>query len=102
MNEIQRLIPRIEGKLRQLVEDKRALEKQNEVLRSQIEQKDKVALEQQEIIDNLKQQVKVLKLGEAIKSNSDKTEVKLRINDLVRKIDRIIKEITSLETKTEN
>lgn len=101
MDETQKLISKIDYKVRQLLEDKSGLESQNKELLAQIEQKDKVALEQQEIINNLKQQIKVLKLGEAIKSNSDKTEVKLKINDLVRKIDRCISEITSMETKTE-
>ncbi len=51
----------------------------------------------EKIVNNLKEQITTLKLGEAIKSSSDITEVKLKINNLVRKIDKCVGMITKTE-----
>lgn len=97
MEDLQTLIVGIDYKVRKLLDDKRKLEKEIEGLKTDKDEINKIVLEQSEVINNLKEQITTLKLGEAIKSSSDITEVKLKINNLVRKIDRCVGMITKTE-----
>jgi hypothetical protein len=97
MDDLQTLIAGIDYKIRKLLDDKRELERIIEGLQADKEEINKIVLEQSEVINNLKEQITTLKLGEAIKNSSDITEVKLKINNLVRKIDRCVGMITKTE-----
>jgi uncharacterized coiled-coil DUF342 family protein len=97
MEDLQTLIVGINFKVRKLLDDKRELEKEIEGLKADKEEINKIVLEQSQVINNLKEQITTLKLGEAIKSSSDITEVKLKINNLVRKIDKCVGMITKTE-----
>lgn len=97
MEDLHRLISGIDYKVRKHITDKHKLEQSLISLQTEKQTLDKIVLEQSELINNLKEQIKTLKLGEAIKSNSDITEVKLKINNLVRKIDRCVGMITNAE-----
>ncbi|MFA7081806.1 MAG: hypothetical protein WC135_04260 [Bacteroidales bacterium] len=97
MEDLHKLISGIDYKVRKLTDDKHRLEQTLSSLQTEKQEIDKIVLEQSELINNLKEQIKTLKLGEAIKSNSDITEVKLKINNLVRKIDRCVGMITTTE-----
>ncbi|MFA6200168.1 MAG: hypothetical protein WC679_07195 [Bacteroidales bacterium] len=97
MEDLQTLIAGIDYKIRKLLDDKRELETVIEGLQADKEEKNKIIQEQSEVINNLKEQITTLKLGEAIKNSSDITEVKLKINNLVRKIDRCVGMITKTE-----
>lgn len=97
MEDLQTLIVGIDYKIRKLLDDKHKLEKIIEGLQADKEERNKIVQEQSEVINNLKEQITTLKLGEAIKNSSDITEVKLKINNLVRKIDRCVGMITKTE-----
>ncbi len=97
MEDLHRLISGIDYKVRKLLDDKHRLEQTLSSLQAEKQELDKIVLEQSELINNLKEQIKTLKLGEAIKSSSDITEVKLKINNLVRKIDKCVGMITQAE-----
>ncbi len=97
MEDLQTLIAGIDYKIRKLLDDKRELETVIESLQADKEETNKIVQEQSEVINNLKEQITTLKLGEAIKNSSDITEVKLKINNLVRKIDRCVGMITKTE-----
>lgn len=97
MEDLQTLIVGINFKVRKLLDDKCKLEKEIEGLKADKEEINKIVLEQSQVINNLKEQITTLKLGEAIKSSSDITEVKLKINNLVRKIDKCVGMITKTE-----
>lgn len=97
MEDLQTIIVGINFKVRKLLDDKRKLEKEIEGLKADQEEINKIVLEQSQVINNLKEQITTLKLGEAIKSSSDITEVKLKINNLVRKIDKCVGMITKTE-----
>ncbi|MDD2192312.1 MAG: hypothetical protein PHO12_07205 [Bacteroidales bacterium] len=97
MEDLHRLISGIDYKVRNLIEDKHRLEQTLVSLQTEKQTLDKIVLEQSELINSLKEQIKTLKLGEAIKNNSDITEVKLKINNLVRKIDTCVGMITRTE-----
>lgn len=97
MEYLHRLISGIDYKVRKMLEDKQKLEQTLRGLQAENQTLDKIVLEQSELINSLKEQIKTLKLGEAIKNNSDITEVKLKINNLVRKIDTCVGMITRTE-----
>ncbi|MDX9798544.1 MAG: hypothetical protein RBT05_06785 [Bacteroidales bacterium] len=100
MEDLQTLITGIEYKVRKLIEVKSNLNQDRESLNQEIKNLNKVVLEQSTEINSLKEQIKTLKLGETIKNNLDTTEVKLKINNLVRKIDRCVGII--VETEKQN
>ena len=97
MEDLHTLISSIDYKDRKLLDDKRKLENSIDGLLTEKQKLDKIVSEQSQEIINLKEQIKILKLGEAVKSNSDITEVKLKINNLVRKIDKCVGMITKTE-----
>ena len=97
MEDLHTLISSIDYKVRKLLDDKRKLENSIDGLLIEKQKLDKIVSEQSQEIINLKEQIKILKLGEAVKSNSDITEVKLKINNLVRKIDKCVGMITKTE-----
>lgn len=97
MEDLHTLISSIDYKVRKLLDDKRKLEHSIEGFITEKQKLDKIVSEQSQEIINLKEQIKILKLGEAVKSNSDITEVKLKINNLVRKIDKCVGMITKTE-----
>ena len=66
----------IEYKVRQLIDDNRELKEQ--------------VRNQQEEINNLKDNIKLLKLRNALEQKGDSTEVKLRINQMIRSVDRCL------------
>lgn len=97
MEDLQTLIAGIEYKVRRLIDEKSKLEQGKESLNNEINELNKIVLEQSQEIKSLKEQIKTLKLGETIKNSLDTTDVKLKINNLVRKIDRCVGIIVETE-----
>ena len=87
----------IDFKIRQLIESKKTLEKQL----SESEQRNK-ELENQIynnniIIKQLEEQNKILNLGNIISDKGNTTEIKIKINRLIREIDKSIELLTKVE-----
>lgn len=87
----------IEYKIRQLIESKKELEKQL----SESEQRNK-ELESQIynnnlIIKQLEEQNKILNLGNTLNDKGNSTEIKIKINRLIRDIDKSIELLTKVE-----
>ena len=87
----------IEYKIRQLIESKKELEK----LLSESEQRNK-ELESQIynnnlIIKQLEEQNKILTLGNTLSDKGNSTEIKIKINRLIRDIDKSIELLTKVE-----
>ena len=87
----------IEYKIRQLIESKKALEKQlseseqrNRELESQIYNNNL-------IIKQLEEQNKILNLGNTLSDKGNTTEIKIKINRLIREIDKSIELLTKVE-----
>jgi chromosome segregation ATPase len=97
MEDLKTLISGIDYKIRKLLDDKRKLEQDIQQLEADKKELNKIVLEQSQEVNNLKEQVKTLKLGETIKNSLDTTDVKLKINNLVRKIDKCVGMITKTE-----
>ncbi len=97
MEDLQTLISGIEYKIRRLKDEKHNLEQSIESLINDKNELNKIVLEQSQEINSLKEQIKTLKLGETIKNSLDTTDVKLKINNLVRKIDKCVGIIVETE-----
>ena len=97
MLDFETKISGIEYKIRQLIESKKALEKQlseseqrNRELESQIYNNNL-------IIKQLEEQNKILNLGNTLSDNGNTTEIKIKINRLIREIDKSIELLTKVE-----
>lgn len=78
----------IEFKVRKLIEENGRLRREVESLNDSREALEEQLENKQNEINNLKEETKVLKLRNALAEKGDSTEIKLKINQLVRTIDR--------------
>jgi regulator of replication initiation timing len=90
MSETATQLKRIQDKLQQLLKQHVALQKENNQLKEELTQTKELALTQRQHIDNLKQQMDVLKLHAGDMSEADKKELEKRINGYLKEIDRCI------------
>ena len=90
-------VAEIEWKVRKMIEENnrlRAVEAElNEQCRELQEQIDSKNI----VINNLKEQNNILKLGNALTQKGDSAEIKLRINQLIRSIDKSLALINKSE-----
>jgi len=80
----------IEYKVRRLMDENQRLK--DEIMRQKERQESQAEIirDQNIEINNLKEQTKILKLRNALEQKGDSTEVKLKINQLIRTIDKTI------------
>ncbi len=91
MKSASTLITGIEYKVRKLIEQIEILENENAQLNDKIEQL-KTNIKSLELsIDEQQQRIKVLKLAKSLNKEESKTEVKLKINELLREIDNCVR-----------
>lgn len=97
MLDFETKISGIDYKIRQLIKSKKALEKQlseseqrNRELESQIYNNNL-------IIKQLEEQNKILNLGNTLSDKGNTTEIKIKINRLIREIDKSIELLTKVE-----
>lgn len=85
------LIAGIDYKVRKLISQVAKLEEENKVLNLKIEELNTTisGLEQQ--IEDQQNRMKVLKLAKSLNKEESKTEVKLKINELLREIDNCVR-----------
>lgn len=97
MSEIDDVLLQIEDKALKIVEDNRNL--REEVVRlKEVQLKLQEALKDNDIlINNLTEQNKILKLGNALTQKGDNTEIKLKINQLIKDIDNSLALLTKID-----
>ena len=84
MEELKKSVYQLMNKYAVLDAEKKELEEQNSILKKEIE-------EQQSEIEDLKNKYKVLKMAKSLEGSSNENkEVKLKINEMVREIDKCI------------
>ena len=97
MFDFEAIVVEIEMKVRKLIGENRRLrveaEEANERCRQLQEQVDK----QNIVINNLKEQNNNLKLGNTLTQKGDSVEIKLKINQLIRSIDKSLALINKSE-----
>ena len=80
----------IQDKLQQLLKEHSALQKENSKLKDDLLSTRTKNNEQQKNLDELKQQVSILKISSGDMSENDKKEFEKRINSYLKEIDRCI------------
>ena len=80
----------IQDKLQQLLKEHSALQKENSKLKEELGSTRSKYSEQQKGLDELKQQVSILKVSSGEMSENDKKEFEKRINSYLKEIDRCI------------
>ena len=87
----------IDYKVRQLIQENIALREHNTELLEQNEVQKEIIDELNIVNNNLKEQIKILKLGNTLNQKGDSTEIKLKINQLIRTIDKSLELINKVK-----
>jgi chromosome segregation ATPase len=80
----------INDKLQQLVKQYQRLQKENELLKKELQECKKAETSTAQNIDELKEQVQILKLSSGEMDNKEKKEFEKKINQYIREIDKCI------------
>ena len=83
-------LKRIQDKVQQLLKQHAAVQRENSRLNEELELVKQKTSTQQKSLDDLKQQVSVLKLNTGEMSETDKKEFEKKINVYLKEIDRCI------------
>jgi chromosome segregation ATPase len=90
MTELEVKIKDIQTKLQQVLKKYAALEKENHRLEKELSKNNEQFVQQQQIIDTLKQQMEITKISAGNWNSQDKKEFEKRINSYIKEIDRCI------------
>ncbi len=88
MSEVDDLFERIEKRVEALVNENISLHDRIRDLDGKRKDMQKALEDKNVLINNLTEQNKILKLGNALAQKGDSTEIKLRINRLIKEIDK--------------
>ena len=90
MKDVATLVSGIEYKLRKLIDQHQLARSENKQLTSKIQELTEVINEQKKTISQLEEKSKILKLAKTLEIKEGNVEAKLKINELVREIDKCI------------
>lgn len=90
MSNTEQHLKRIQDKLQLLLKQHVAVQKENSKLKEELDTVNHKTTTQQKNVEELKQQVGILKLNAVEMSEADKKEFEKRINIYVKEIDRCI------------
>jgi chromosome segregation ATPase len=90
MKDVETLVSGIDYKLKQLFDNHHHLREENVALKKKIEEFKSDINKYRETIKQLEEKVQLLKLAKTLESNEGNVEAKLKINELVREIDKCI------------
>lgn len=95
MNNAEQYLKRIQDKLQHLLKSYSTLEKENVKLKEELHQLKQQDSNYNEKINDLKQQVDVLKINAGEMNETDKKEIEKKINSYIKEIDRCIALLSS-------
>ena len=90
MSDVETQLKRIQDKLQQVLKEHAALQKENLRLKEELDKNRTQSFSHQQNIEDLKQQVDVLKISSGDWDSNDKKEFEKRINSYIKEIDRCI------------
>lgn len=90
MSDLEKQLKRIQDKLQQVLKDYAALQKENLRLKEELDKNRTQSFAHHQNIEDLKQQVEVLKITSGDWEEADKKEFEKRINSYIKEIDRCI------------
>jgi cell division septum initiation protein DivIVA len=90
MVELDLHIKSIQDKLQQLLKQHQLLQKENEKLKKELEKANQFGSEKEHSLQNLQQQVDVLKLGAGSLNDTEKAALGKRIDTYLKEIDKCL------------
>lgn len=90
MGDLNTVLLGVEYKLQKLVDKSKRYEDENRRLAAENEELQNTILEKNQIINKLKDELQKVKLARSIESDEGSSDAKLKINELVREIDKCI------------
>ena len=90
MNDVAKLVSGIEYKLDKFFEQLQKQRADNKIYIAEIQKLKQVVNEQQHAIRQLEDKIKILRIAKTIETKEGTVEAKLKINELVREIDKCI------------
>ena len=90
MKDVANLVSGVENKVRKLIERHQSLYSENELLNSEIQQLKQANHDQKQTIKQLEEKFKILRLAKTLETKEGNVEAKLKINELLREIDKCI------------
>jgi hypothetical protein len=90
MGDLNTLLLGVEYKLKKLLEEYEKSVKENQLLKNELKEIKRINLEKNQTIDKLKDELQIVKLAKSIDSEEGSSDAKLKINELVREIDKCI------------
>ena len=99
MFDFENTVAEIEWKVRKLIEENNRLRTVEAELTERCQQLQKEIDNNNIVINNLKEQQTIIKLGNALTQEGDSAEIKLKINQLIRSIDKTLLLINKTEAK---
>lgn len=90
MSTTEQHLKRIQEKLQLLLKEHTAIVKENKLLKEELSEAEQKVSTQQKSVDELKQQVSILKVSAGEMNEADKKEFEKRINGYLKEIDRCI------------
>ena len=101
MPDIETIIADIERKAKRLLDENERLRASEATMARQLTELQEQIKQQNISITTLKEENKLLKLGEKLTQKGDTTELKLKINQLIRSIDKSLAILNTTATETE-
>jgi len=90
MEDVSGLVTGIEDKVRKLMEQSRRLSADKQKNHVEIQKLNEVIHEQKQINNQLEEKIRKLKIAKALETKEGNVDAKLKINELVREIDKCI------------
>lgn len=97
MNDYETTLAAIEYKVRKLIEKNERLHREVVELSNNIAILKEANKDKDIIINNLKEESKILKIRNTLNEKGDSTEIKLKINQLIRTIDKSLVLLNKME-----
>ncbi len=90
MDDVTTLVSGIDFKVRKLIAQQRKLRDEKENLIIELNQQKQTNEEQKQVIKGFEEKIRILKLVKMTDGKEDNSDVRTRINELVREIDKCI------------
>jgi len=90
MDDVTTLVSGIDFKVRKLIAQLKKLREENETLIIELNQQKQSTEEQKQVTKGLEEKIRILRIAKMTEGKEDNSDVKARINELVREIDKCI------------
>ena len=97
MNDYETTLATIEYKVRKLIQENEQLHREVDELSTNIAILKEANKNKDILINNLKEESKILKIRNTLNGKGDSTEIKLKINQLIRTIDKSLVLLDKME-----